>query len=202
MKTKGRSGSREAGNGRRAEAAPAVDVQTTEAGPVIDMVQVRIRLSRILVPVDFSEPSLKALHYAIRFAEQFGAEIILQHVMEPIVYPSELGYAADEIPMLSEQALVKSAGERLVKLAREAVRPPLRVQTVISIGSPFHEITALAKERNVDLIMVTTHGYTGLKHVLMGSTAERVVRHAPCPVLTVRQHEHEFVDAPSGKGDA
>ena len=200
MKTKSKPGVKGVSDGPRAEAAPAVVTKKEREAPVTEKGPARIRLSRILVPVDFSEPSLKALQYAIRFAEQFGAEITLQHVVEPIVYPSEIGYAAEEIPMLSEQTLVKSAGERLVKLAREAVRPPLRVQTVISIGSPFHEITALAKDRNVDLIIVTTHGYTGLKHVLMGSTAERVVRHAPCPVLTVREHEHEFVDAPSARG--
>lgn len=168
-----------------------------QAPPVIDMVPIKMKLARILVPIDFSEQSLKALHYAVCFAEQFGAELILQNVVQPVVYPSELGYVADEIPLLSEQALVKSAGQRIDKLAQEAVRPPLKCQTLVSVGSPFHEITSAAQERNVDLIVIATHGYTGLKHVLMGSTAEKVVRHAPCPVLTVRQREHEFVDVKS-----
>lgn len=162
--------------------------------PVIDLVPIKMKLARILVPLDFSEQSLKALHYAVRFAEQFGAELILQNVVQPVVYPSELGYVADEIPLLSEQALVKSARQRIEKLAQEAVMPPLKVQTLVSIGNPFHEITSAALERKVDLIVIATHGYTGLKHVLMGSTAEKVVRHAPCPVLTVRQREHEFVE--------
>ncbi len=61
------------------------------------------------------------------------------------------------------------------------------------LGSAYHEICAAAKDEEVDLIIIATHGHTGLKHVVLGSTAERVVRHAPCPVLTVRVHEHEFV---------
>ena len=162
--------------------------------PVIDLVAMKMKLAKILVPVDFSEQSLKALQYAVCFAEQFGAEITLQHVVQPVVYPSELGYALDEIPLLSEQALVKSAGQRIAKLAMDAIKPPLKCQTLVSIGNPFHEITSAAQERNVDLIIIATHGYTGIKHVLMGSTAEKVVRHAPCPVLTVREREHEFVD--------
>jgi nucleotide-binding universal stress UspA family protein len=66
---------------------------------------------------------------------------------------------------------------------------------MVRIGSAWQEITEIARDRDIDLIIIGTHGYTGLKHLVLGSTAEKVVRHAPCPVLTVREKEHEFVDA-------
>ena len=73
--------------------------------------------------------------------------------------------------------------------------PPenVRGQALVRLGQPHREITEAAKELHVDLIVLATHGYTGLKHAFLGSTAERVVRHAPCPVLTVREREHDFV---------
>jgi nucleotide-binding universal stress UspA family protein len=82
----------------------------------------------------------------------------------------------------------------LEKVCRDALLPAKMVERVlVRYGTPFAEITDAARTLKADLIILTTHGYTGLKHVFMGSTAERVVRHAPCPVLTVREKEHEFV---------
>jgi len=149
-------------------------------------------LKKILVPTDFSKFSAKALHYAMEFAQQFGASITLVHVVEPIVYPPESGYAPVEIETV-ETTWKKNAKRKLEELARQAILPPLMAQISVRFGTPYYEITALAKEEGVDLIVLATHGYTGLKHVFLGSTAEKVVRHAPCPVLTVREREHEFV---------
>ncbi len=152
----------------------------------------RFRLKTILVPVDFSAFSNKAVDYAVAFAEQFGAEVVLLHVVEPMVYPESYvpsPAAGDEL----NHHLIASAEERLVK-QRESVGPEgVKVRTVARAGRPFVEICEVARETGVDLIILATHGYTGLKHVLLGSTAERVVRHAPCPVLTVRAEEQDFV---------
>jgi len=133
---------------------------------------------------------MKALRYALSFAAQFRAKIALVHVVEPVIYaPADLGYP----PAVDEEDAIQPAIERLEKVAKRAVEPRLYWKSVVRIGHPYEEIITVARELEADLIIITTHGYTGLKHVLMGSTAERVVRRAPCPVLTVREREREFV---------
>lgn len=152
------------------------------------------RLQTILVPVDFSSFSSKALDYAVAFARQFGATIVLVHVVEPMVYPEN--YMA--VPTVNEDingSLMKAAEEKLAA-ARKAIDSD-RVKGVTRLGRPYVEIVEVAKEEEADLIILATHGHTGFKHVLLGSTAERVVRHAPCPVLTVRNPEHDFIASAS-----
>jgi nucleotide-binding universal stress UspA family protein len=148
-------------------------------------------MKSILVPIDFSAESRKALAYAVRFADQFGARIILQHVVEPVALPD----FAKSFPLLMENdkvmALAKGKLEHVAK--EEAIPPKLLDKVLVSHGSPFQEIANSARTLKADMIIISTHGYTGLKHALLGSTTERVVRHAPCPVLVVREHEHEFV---------
>jgi nucleotide-binding universal stress UspA family protein len=148
-----------------------------------------LQLKHLLVPVDFSEPSEKALKYATRFAEQFGSTVTLLHVIQPMVYPADFGYPATPIQTLDE-AVQKQIQERLETLGH---RVAADARALIRVGQPYNEITLAAQELNVDLIIIATHGRTGLKHVLLGSTAERVVRYAPCPVLTLREREHDFV---------
>lgn len=156
----------------------------------------RFRLKTLLVPVDFSACSDKAVEYARAFGEQFGAELILLHVVEPVVYPETYAPASDGGDALHRE-LLGSAENRLARQAGLLRGSGLRVRTRARVGRPFMEISEFAREAGVDLILLGTHGYTGLKHVLLGSTAERVVRHAPCPVLTVRADEHEFIAPPS-----
>jgi universal stress protein A len=150
--------------------------------------QASIELRKILVPLDFSPMSEKAFRYAIRFAEQFGSAILLLHVIQPVVYPADFGYPPTLVDALDD-TMQQAVQERLSAVASRA---PLQIATLIRLGQPYHEITIAAKELNIDLIIITTHGHTGLKHALLGSTAERVVRHAPCPVLTLREPEHDF----------
>jgi len=96
--------------------------------------------------------------------------------------------------MLETDKVKSAAKAQLEKVCRDALLPAKMVERVlVRYGTPFAEIADAARTLKADLIILTTHGYTGLKHVFMGSTAERVVRHAPCPVLTVREKEHEFV---------
>ncbi len=146
------------------------------------------RLKRILVPIDFSACSRRALSYALRFAGQFGAQLLLVHVVEPMVVPENMLLAVPELPEAGG-GLVNDAQQRLDQLARKEIPAEIKVQTTVRVGRPYHEIIETAQAEDVDLITIATHGYTGLKHVFLGSTAERVVRHASCPVLTVREPE-------------
>jgi len=150
------------------------------------------RLKKILVPVDFSPCSAKALTYAAAFARQSHAEIILLHVVEPIAYPI---YGDNLMPDLSgiQADLVKASRQHLEKFSRDLAAAGDPVRLLVTEGGASWEIVAAAKTEDADLIIIATHGHTGLRHALLGSTAERVVQHAPCPVLTVREQEHEFV---------
>lgn len=151
-----------------------------------------LQLKHILVPTDFSDCSKKALRYAAALAEQFGARLTLLHVTEMVATPAEFGYAPADVGMATagsaRKALEELAQRALPELfRRNAVRPAVRT------GLPWREITLAAQTANVDLIIMSTHGYTGVSRVFLGSTAERVVRRAPCPVLVVRECEREFV---------
>lgn len=148
------------------------------------------KLKRILVPIDFSESSLKALRYAVPFAERFGATIYLVHIIETSFFIADVQNIALALP---QSKLVENAREKLFSLADREIAEIVPVSIQVRPGKPFDQIAATAKELDVDLIIIATHGYTGLKRVVLGSTAERVIRHAPCPVLTVREHEREFV---------
>lgn len=141
----------------------------------------------ILVPVDFSDCSREGLQYAIGFANEFGARIVLVHATYlGYVYSSE-GTAIYDIPGL-QKAARKTAERQMRKLVRTVNFGGVKFETVFTEGSPILDICAFAKDRDVDLIITSTHGLTGLKHVLIGSTAEQVVRHAPCSVLVVPSH--------------
>ena len=139
----------------------------------------------ILVPIDFSAPSKNALAYAVPFAEQFGAKLTLLNVVEPVATPD----FAKSFPLAMENDQVmaecKRELDRVVK--QSGVSPRLVEKTLVRFGRSFHEIADAARTLKVDLIVIATHGYSGLKHALLGSTTERVVRHAPCPVLVVRE---------------
>ncbi len=150
------------------------------------------QLKKILVPVDFSDQSRKPLRYAVPFAGQFGAQIILVHVVEPFAWPIDMA----EIPLQvqeSQEAVQASAADKLEQLRAQTILAPVPSEALVRVGAPWREITRVAAEREVDLIILSTHGHTGLKHVFLGSVAERVMRHAPCPVMVVREREHDFV---------
>ena len=151
-----------------------------------------IRLERILVPIDFSEPSKKALRYAISFAKHFGAELVVEYVVEPAVYPADFSFGQMGIPNI-EKELRERGKQELRRLLEEDIAGQVSAKAVIRTGKPFLEIIDVARDQDVDLIIIATHGHTGVEHIIFGSTAEKVVRKAPCPVLVVRSHEHEFI---------
>jgi universal stress protein A len=147
------------------------------------------KLKHILVPVDFSACSQKALQYAIPFARQFGARLTLLFVVQPYLP------VADMVPLDvgAIEGQMRETGEKELAALRKSIEPDVTAATVLRVGQPHLEIVRAARELKADLVIVSTHGRTGLSHVLMGSTTERVVRHAGCPVLVLREHEHEFL---------
>ncbi len=156
--------------------------------PLIDTFNIK----KILIPIDFSEHSKNALKYAIPFARQFNAEIILIYVVEPTVYPADLSFGQFGVPEV-ENELSKKGEEELSKLIDEEIKSSVKARKIVSVGKPFVEIIHAAREE-ADLIILSTHGHTGVEHILFGSTAEKVVRKAPCPVLSLRPNEREFVN--------
>ena len=151
-----------------------------------------IQIKRILLPTDFSPASAAAVNYACELAAKFDAELHVLHALE--VHPSltpEFGMGLVLPKFISES---RAAAE---KLLAEALDPKWAAGRTVSRtvveGSPRVEIVRYAGEHDIDLIVLSTHGRTGLPHVIMGSVAENVVRTAPCPVLTVRPAGHQFV---------
>lgn len=174
---------------KTSQTKPSASVtETSVAEEEINFEPAMLNIKDILVPLDFSSSSKKALAYALPFAKQFGAKITLLYVVEPVVYPAEFGYVPS---LLENDQAVAAAKAKLEKFGAEFVGLETLSKTLVRTGSPFREIADAARTLKVDLMIISTHGYTGLKHVLLGSTAERVVRHATCPVLVVR--EPEFV---------
>jgi len=145
-----------------------------------------IEIKKILVPIDFSDYSKNALKYATNFSRQFNAEIILVYVVEPVIYPPDFSMGQIALPSVNIEWDTK-AREELDKLANSEIAENINVKTVLRTGKPFLEIIETASEENVDLIIIATHGHSGVEHILFGSTAEKVVRKAPCPVLTLRE---------------
>ena len=152
-----------------------------------------IKLAHILVPTDFSDYSQTALKYGCELANRFGATLHVIHAVEEYRaftpdsgmllvpdYMEQLNQAAErELQKLPDPDWFSGGDDRVVRGVRQ--------------GNPFVEVVRYAKENEIDLIVIGTHGRTGLTHALMGSVAEKVVRKATCPVLTVRPGQHEFV---------
>jgi nucleotide-binding universal stress UspA family protein len=147
------------------------------------------RFQRILVPTDFSEASQPALRYAAALARPCGGEVTCMHVIEPPPYP-EFGYA--HVPT-KEAALRREAIKKLDVCCHDLSQAGIKTHSVLRNGSAFREIAEQVREHGADLILIGTHGRGAVAHALFGSTAERVVRHAPCPVLVVRERERDFV---------
>jgi universal stress protein A len=145
-----------------------------------------LHLESILVPLDLSDLSLASLRYAVPLARQFGARITLLHVVEP---PPPV--AALPFSLTVEARDPHWARRRLEEIRALEVSGEIDARTVVRHGCVFDQILSVARDERVDLIVTTTHGHTGLKHLLMGSTAECIVHGAPCAVLVVRERHEE-----------
>ena len=152
-----------------------------------------VEIKKILVPIDFSDFSIRALKYGVALARHFGAKIFLLHVIS-----QEL---INEIKTVqSFSGVVDSPEELLERKKRDSIKrieeiikgegnEALFERGIVEVGIPSEEIIRVAKEREIDLIVICTHGRSGLSNILMGSVAEKVVRRSPCPVLSVRGKE-------------
>lgn len=148
------------------------------------------KVKRILVPMDFSACSKKALQYALPLAQEHQAALTLLYVVPPAYGGTEFG-ALNYAEL--ETAMRKSGEQQLAKLAADEARSDVTIDTLVRVGSPVLEIIATARSLPADLIVISTHGRTGLKHVFLGSVTEHVVQRAPCPVFVVRECEHEIL---------
>jgi len=153
-----------------------------------------IKMAKILYPTDFSELSTYALRYALSFAHAYQAKLHCLHVVdEAYQYWTAMGPNSVPVGPATEDIL-QSARKEMDSFAGEHLQDAeVEVITDVVLGRPFMEIIQYARKQCIDLIVLATHGRTGLTHVLLGSVAERVVRKSPCPVLTIRHPQHEFI---------
>ena len=156
----------------------------------------RLQIKKILVPIDFSPASHEAIKFSLPLQKKFGAELHLVHV------------TADEVPMASLAAMpialseTESAAYAHIHLRRSAKKCGTELETAnihVLRGQPFEQICRLAREIDIDLIIIPTRGLSGFKHLLLGSTAERVVRYSPCPVLVLKAHSNGNGKSARGK---
>jgi nucleotide-binding universal stress UspA family protein len=150
-----------------------------------------VSIRRILFPTDFSEHAEHAWPFALRFAQEFGAEVHLLHVVAPPPRLTE-AYAANFDPDKFAEVLTAEATTSLERLVHAAQERRITAHREVRVGVDFHEIVEYARSRQIDLIVMATHGRTGLAHALVGSVAEKVVRKAPCPVMTIKHPTMKF----------
>ena len=149
-----------------------------------------IQLKNVLLPVDFSEPSLKATEYAVELAHRFGASLHLLHVIEdPVVYLPMF----ESYPLPTREQFETYAQVRLENWIPDADAEGLNLEFHWRHGAPHVEVIDYAQDSSIDLIVMGTHGRGIAGHLLLGSVAEKVIRKAPCPVLTVHHRGHQFV---------
>ena len=144
------------------------------------------KLKKILYPTDFSEASLEALKYAVNFSRNCQAKLILMHVVNQKIFSEGLSLARVSAPEALGQEMAAEAGRQLKMIIPVADRQGLDTEFVIRSGMPFLEIINYAKDNQVDMIVIGTNGRSGMEHAMFGSTAEKVVRKAHCPVLSVK----------------
>ena len=150
-----------------------------------------MEFKKILFTTDFSESSQFALPYAIDVATKYKAQLTLVHVIEPIVTPVDFAWGTYNYPDIEKQVNTY-AEDSLKKIVDENIPADLQSEVVILYGKPWREVVTYAKENEMDLIVIATHGLSGLSHAIYGSTAEKVIRKSPCPVLTIRHPDVKF----------
>jgi len=152
-----------------------------------------LSIKRILYPTDFSQPSLQARNYSYALADKFGAELHAIHIFDRPFAPMGAG---DGMWIMPEESLPKMIHEAELKLAlymEQEANIDCKLVKSVRVGGTVEEILAYVRQNDIDLIVMGTHGYTGFSHLLLGSVAEKLVRLAQCPVLTVHPKGHQFV---------
>jgi nucleotide-binding universal stress UspA family protein len=153
-----------------------------------------IQIKRILIPTDFSETSKEALKYAMSMSKEYEAEMTVLNVVNEHIYTE--GFNIPRVMSIQdlEKELCRQAETQMQEFLKDVRRlDEVKYKKVVIPGNPYLAILEYAKTNNVDLIVIGTHGRSGLEHMLFGSTAEKVIRKAPCPVLTVKPAQREFI---------
>ncbi len=149
---------------------------------------------QVLWPTDFSTVSLHAGRYARAFQEHFDCQLHILHVIPPPVAPHVPATIPPELPSpVTDPGMLDSGRQNLMRLVNELFGTQEKMTCEVQFGNPWTAVCDYARDHKVDLIVLSTHGRTGLAHALIGSTAERVVQHAPCPVFTVKLKQQDFV---------
>jgi len=141
-----------------------------------------VEFKKILFPTDFSPFAEKASEYAVSLAKKYGSKLYVLHVIEQFTYIIDIG-----IDFRTQTSLEATARKLLDDTVASLSKHGVDIEGVLRSGNPFAEIVHFASRENIDLIVMATHGRTGLEHMLMGSVTEKVIRKAPCPVLTIRR---------------
>lgn len=150
--------------------------------PALEKSEHPLRLKSLLVPTDFSPPSSRGLDCAVGLAQRFGSQIKLLHVVDfPKIFNDKRAVFADW-----DKGIIEQAKARLQALQQDKIDEFIPANTEVRSGRAYEQICEAAEDHGSDLVVISTHGYSGLKHLLLGSVAERVVRHAPCSVLVTR----------------
>jgi universal stress protein A len=154
----------------------------------------KFALTHVLWPTDFSELSLKGGRYAQALSLHFDAQLHVVHVIPPIMTADFSVALPATMPVTAtDPSTIEACREGLQRIVKDRLKASERVTWEVLFGNPWSAICEYAAARQIELIVVTTHGRTGLRHIVIGSTAERIVQHAPCPVLTVKAVERDFV---------
>ena len=146
-------------------------------------------VKKILAPIDFSEHSMEAMRGAMELAKDVGAEVHLMHVIAPHHHfiPLPLATSGEESrELVREAAMIEQAEEELARIKKDDFGDSKNVTTFAVVGHPVQKLVDYAKEQAIDLIVMATHGRSGIEHVLLGGTTEKIVRNAPCSVLVIR----------------
>ena len=149
-----------------------------------------INLKNILCPVDHSDCSKEALKYAVSFAMKDNSKLYLLHVIDIRAFDESIDTMTPQIP---DNETLKQLKTKLLDCIPEEIRDDMDVEALVVQGIPFAEIISTAREKEIDMIVIGSHGRTGIAHMMLGSVSEKVVRKAPCPVLIVRQPNQKFV---------
>ncbi len=146
-----------------------------------------LNLKNILIPIDFSANSKNALLYSVELAEKFNSSLHLLYIIEPVVYAPDFSMGQITVPAVETYEVEKRAMDELEKISKQYIPESIVCTFAVKIGKPFSEIVDAAKEQNIDLIVISSHGHSTVEHIFFGSTSEKVVKKAPCPVLTLRE---------------
>ena len=149
-------------------------------------------VKKILAPIDFSPHSMEAMRAAMELAKDVGAEVHLVHVIAPhhTFIPLPLATSAEQSRELArEAAMLEQAEEELAHLKKDEFGDSNKVFTFAAVGHPVQKLVDYAKEQSIDLIVMATHGRSGIEHALLGGTTEKIVRNSPCSVLVIRARQ-------------